>query len=103
MIGSENSPNRVTVTIMDRKFEVVCPPEQIKELHEAARHLDQLMRQTRDASNLVGIDRIAVISALNLSHQLIDIKRNNNDAIHDMSDRINKLQERVEQTLSDEL
>lgn len=100
---AQNKQNTVTVTLLDRKFDIVCPPDQVKDLHESARYLDEIMRQTRDNSNIVGTDRIAVISALNIAHEALALKRENEETVQKMSERINELQKRIEQTLTNEL
>jgi cell division protein ZapA len=57
------------------------------------------MRDIRDAGNIVGLDRIAVMAALNLAHELL--KRNRNDAIEsEVSERVREMRERVESALS---
>jgi len=100
---SNNSQHQVTVTLLDRKYDIVCPPEQVKALHEAARYLDQIMRQTKQSSNIISQERIAIISALNIAHELLAVKKDNEATVQQMSERITTLQERIEQTLSNEL
>jgi cell division protein ZapA len=57
------------------------------------------MRDIRDAGNIVGLDRIAVMAALNLAHELI--KRNRTEAVDsDVSERVRQMRERVESALS---
>lgn len=100
---SQNRQNTVTVSLLDRKFDIICPPERIRELQEAARYLDQVMRQTQESSQIIGLDRIAVISALNITYELLALKRENQTTVQQMSERIAALQEKIEQTLTDEL
>ena len=59
---------------MDRDFRINCPEENQSELTSAAKFLDDKMRDIRNASQnsgkVLGADRIAVIAALNIAHQL---------------------------------
>ena len=69
-----NSKNTLTVSILDREFRINCPPNSQHELTSAAQLLDEKMREIRNATNSSGqalaADRIAVIAALNIAHEL---------------------------------
>ncbi len=61
---------RVTVSILDKEYQVACEPEERSALLAAARSLDSRMRKVRNAGGLIGADRIAVMVGLNLCHEL---------------------------------
>lgn len=61
----------VTVRILEKEFCVACPVDERESLIASARFLDGKMRQIRDSRKVVGMDRIAVICALNLAHELL--------------------------------
>ena len=73
-----NSNNTLTVSILDRDFRINCPADSQHELTSAAQLLDEKMREISNASNnsgqVLGTDRIAVIAALNLAHELQQLK-----------------------------
>jgi cell division protein ZapA len=90
---------RVSVRILEKEYQVACLPEERSELLDSAEFLNGKMRDIRDAGNIVGLDRIAVMAALNLAHELL--KRNRNDAIESaVSERVKQMRERVESALS---
>ena len=60
----------VTVRVLDREYSVGCPPEEREGLLAAARTLDQRMREIRGNNRMAAIDRLAVLAALNLAHEL---------------------------------
>ena len=60
-----------SVTILDKEYQVACPPEQQAELLLSARHLDEQMRAIRSTGKVIGLERIAVMAALNISHELL--------------------------------
>ncbi len=66
----------VTVRIIDRDYTVACEPNEREGLLEAARLLDLRMRDIRSANRMAGIDRIAVLAALNLAHELLQSRHN---------------------------
>ena len=90
---------RVSVRILEKEYQVACLPEERSELLDSAEFLNGKMREIRDAGNIVGLDRIAVMAALNLAHELL--KRNRSDAIEsEVSERVRQMRERVESALS---
>jgi cell division protein ZapA len=68
------STQTVAVSILDREFLIGCSPEERPGLIAAASYLDGKMREVRAASRAQGIDRIAVLSALNIAHEFLQYK-----------------------------
>ena len=66
-----NLPNTVTVKILDKEYQVACPADQEAELTVSAKYLDKQMRNIRDTGKVIGLERIAVMAALNISHELL--------------------------------
>jgi cell division protein ZapA len=90
---------RVSVRILEKEYQVACLPEERSELLDSAEFLNGKMRDIRDAGNIVGLDRIAVMAALNLAHELL--KRSRSEALESgVSDRVREMRERVESALS---
>lgn len=65
-------PVAVTVSILDKEYKVACPSGEKHALIESAEYLDSKMREVRDSGNIIGAERIAVISALNITHELLN-------------------------------
>ena len=61
----------VTVHILDKEYQVACPEEQQAELVVSAKYLDKQMRTIRDTGKVIGLERIAVMAALNISYELL--------------------------------
>ena len=96
---SEERVTRVSVRLLDREYQVACPAEERADLLDSAEYLDTKMREVRDAGKVVGLDRIAVISALNLANELIKLRRNGSVVDSDLGSKIRTLRERVESAL----
>jgi cell division protein ZapA len=94
-----NTTNTLTVSILEREFRVNCPADSQDELTCAAKLLDDKMREISNASNtsgkVLGTDRIAVIAALNIAHQLQQLQRQ--QAL--VSEEIGRIDERLEEAL----
>lgn len=69
------SNNTVIVNILDKDYQVACPPEQQLGLKQAAKHLDEQMRTIRQSGKVIGVDRISVMAALNLSYETLQLKQ----------------------------
>lgn len=61
----------VTVSILDKDYQVSCKESEVAALQRSASFLDQKMREMKDASNVFGLDRLAVMAALNLTNDLL--------------------------------
>ena len=76
--GKSAPPDRsitLDVTILGREFKIACRESERTELMEAVAYLDRRMREIRDAGKVSGTDRIAVMAALNIAHDLLRTKR----------------------------
>ena len=96
---SEDRVTRVSVRLLDREYQVACPADERSDLLDSAEYLDSKMREVRDGGKVVGLDRIAVISALNLANELIKLRRNGSVVDSDLGSKIRTLRERVESAL----
>ncbi len=94
-------PVLVTVRILDREYRVACPPEEREDLMASARHLDQLMREIRDSGKVIGLDRIAVMAALNMAHELLELRREREGLSERIGARVRALQAKVEEALGE--
>ena len=70
--------NTVSVEMLDKEYQVACPPDEEQALESAARYLDQHMRDIRSTGKVIGLERVAIMAALNISHELLALKGGNN-------------------------
>ncbi|WP_022955113.1 cell division protein ZapA [Perlucidibaca piscinae] len=63
------------VFILDKAYKIACPPSEQDNLRRAANYLDRKMREIRGSGKIMGLDRIAVIAALNISHELLALRQ----------------------------
>ena len=61
----------VRVSILDKEYQVSCEAEEVSALQRSANYLDQKMREMKENSNVFGLDRLAVMAALNLTNDLL--------------------------------
>ena len=68
-----NKPSGVTINLLDKQYQIACPDEEREDLTLSARYLDQQMRNIKASGKVVGLDRIAIMAALNISHELLKL------------------------------
>lgn len=68
------------VLIMGREFRISCPDDERQSLLEAAAYLDRKMREIRESGKVIGVERIAIMAALNIAHDLLAARPAGQDA-----------------------
>lgn len=63
------------VFILDKAYKIACPPSEQDNLRRSAQYLDRKMREIRGSGRVLGLERIAVIAALNISHELLTLRQ----------------------------
>lgn len=71
---SESNPP-IKVQILGKEYPVSCGADEQHELLLAARYLDDKTREIRDGGRIIGTERIAVMAALNIAHELLQLKQ----------------------------
>ena len=84
---------------MDKEYVVACPYDERSALLDAAEFLNLRMREIRDSGKVVGLDRIAVMAALNLAHEFLKVRDRETRSDSGAGQRVRALRERVEGAL----
>ncbi|WP_456405434.1 cell division protein ZapA [Thiolapillus sp.] len=92
------SARTITVSIMDKEYRVACGPGEEDALLASALELDERMRSIRQTGKIIGTERIAVMVALNMAHELMS-KGSSDDADGSLERRMRNLQDQVEVAL----
>ena len=97
----------ISISIFDKSFKVSCPPDEVQALRDSANYLDKKMREVRSARTVMGLDRVAVMAALNIANELLsatkqrDSLKNEKESaaltLSDAEDRISALVETLKQ------
>jgi cell division protein ZapA len=94
-------PTTVSVKILEKEYQVACPEEEIDELAASARYLDAQMRSIRDSGKVLGLDRMAVMAALNISHDLLRLKNERTSVAAGLEHKAHELMQRVDNALTE--
>jgi cell division protein ZapA len=92
---------QISVRILDKEYQVACPASERTDLLDSAEILNQKMREIRDSGRVVGLDRIAVMAALNMANDLLRAQARDNLLEGDISDRLKHISDRVESVLGE--
>ena len=90
------------VTILDREFRVACPDDERSELLEAVAYLDRNMREIRDAGKITSVERIAIMAALNIAHELLTTRLGSGFDMSDFKRRMSSMQTAIDTVLADQ-
>jgi cell division protein ZapA len=92
----------VSVRILDKEYRVACKEDEREGLLASAQYLDRRMREIRQSGRVIGSDRIAVIAALNIAHELLEQRRAQDRNDEAIGQRIRSLQKKIELALKEE-
>jgi len=87
----------LSVHILDKDYQVSCPSSERESLKEAAAELDQRMRGIRQSGTVIGVERIAVMAALNLAHEVLSLSDKQEPVDQEL---LSNMLQRVENILS---
>lgn len=88
------------VTIMGREFRVACTDDERADLLRAVDYLDRKMCGIRDAGKVAGVDRIAIMAALNITHDLLKLQMPGGLDLGGLERRIRDMQATIDAALS---
>jgi cell division protein ZapA len=93
------STAQVSVRILDKEYQVACPANERTDLLDSAEVLNAKMREIRDSGRIVGVDRIAVMAALNMANDLLHAQARDRTLDGDVSSRLKLISDRVDSVL----
>ena len=64
----------LTISLLGREFRVACPEGEERQLQSAADYLNRKLKEVRDTGKVVGNERIAIMAALNIAHEMLSRK-----------------------------
>jgi cell division protein ZapA len=89
----------VTVSILDKDYQVSCKPDEVSALQQSARYLDKKMREIKSGSSILGLDRIAVMAALNIANDYLSENQKTESLVASQAREIAFLTGKLDQAL----
>ena len=90
----------VSVSILDKDYQVSCQPEEVSALQDSARYLDTKMREVKDNASVLGLDRIAVMAALNIANEFLSEANKGKSIVADQHRDIEQLAGKLDNALN---
>ena len=90
------------VSILGKSYRVSCADEERDELLEAVAYLDRRMREIREAGKVIGAERIAVMAALNIAHELLSTRLGAGFDLGELKRRIGHMQEVIDRAMAEQ-
>jgi cell division protein ZapA len=88
------------VNIMGREFRVACTDEEQHDLLKAVEYLNNKMRQIRDTGKVIGVERIAIMAALNITHEFLSTRVDGAFDIGEFKRRMSSMQATIDQVIN---
>lgn len=92
----------VVVTILGKEYQIACPEEEKPALIASAQMLHDSMEQIRSTGKVVGLDRIAVMAALNIAHDLLQIQNTEGEDSQETSRKLLLMKDKVSAFLEED-
>jgi cell division protein ZapA len=93
---SKPASEPVAVHILDREYTVGCEPDERDSLMAAAKLLDAKMREVRGGNRMAALDRVAVLAALNLAHELQQARNEGDRRDRELARTVGAMQRRLD-------
>ena len=90
----------VTIEILDKQYTVSCPPEEKEALLESARILNARLKEFRGGGKVIGTERMAVMTALNVIHEYTLLQRTQAQLSADVDGTLTRLRDKISQAIS---
>jgi cell division protein ZapA len=98
-VSERESARPLSVRILEKEYLIACAPDERTDLLDSAEFLNGRMREIRDSGKIVGLDRVAVMAALNLAHEVLRFRTHEAGSDQELGHRLKLLRERVESAL----
>ena len=101
METSANDP--VALRLIDREFLIACSPDEREGLLEAAGYLDRKMRELRANARAPSFERLAVLTAISVAHELITLRKKHDSQEQRVSDGLATLRHKLDVAFDSDL
>ncbi|HWI13821.1 MAG TPA: cell division protein ZapA [Burkholderiales bacterium] len=95
-------PKGLQINIMGREFRVACPENEQKGLLDAVDYLNKKMQEVRDNGKVIGLERIAIMTALNIAHEFLSTRVGGGFDIAEIKRRITDMETVIDHALSEQ-
>lgn len=88
-----------SIELLGKIYPIRCLESEIPGLQQAAAYLNQQMQDVQNSGKVINLERIAIISALNIAHQFLQFDQQKNSLMTTINKKIGQMQDRLDQAL----
>jgi cell division protein ZapA len=85
-----------SISILGKIYPIRCQESELHSLEQAAAYLNEQMMEVQDSGKVINLERIAIITALNITNQLLQQSQQKNNLMNKISQHLNRLQEKLD-------
>jgi cell division protein ZapA len=97
---STQTKGGLNASIMGREFRISCSEDEQKELLKSIEYLNNKMREIRDTGKVIGVERIAIMAALNITHEFLSTRVEGGFDVGEFKRRIFRMQATIDQAMN---
>jgi cell division protein ZapA len=90
----------VTIELLGKPYVIRCPESEVKSLQQAAAVVNQKMTEIQESGKAINLERIAIITALNIAHDYLQIDQHKSSIMTKINHRIAQLQDRIDSAIN---
>ena len=90
----------VEVTVLDRTLKIACKDDEKAQLLEAVEYLDAKMREVKGAGKVLSVERVAIMAALNIAHELLTMRQESGFDSEAFRRRMKTMADAIDQAMS---
>ena len=94
-----DKPITVTAKILSKEYTIACPANEREALEASVRHVDSQMQEIRNGGKVIGAERIAVMAAINIAHEMLKSQSQVQSIDIDVITRLDELQSKINDSL----
>jgi cell division protein ZapA len=99
-MNMSEGPNTVEVTLLGRTYRIACEEAERESLMQAVAYLDAKMNEIRKAGKVTGSERIAVMAALNVAHELLSVRLGSGFDLGKAKRRISAIESKIDAAIA---
>ena len=97
---SSQTKGGLDISIMGREFRIACAEDEQKDLIKATEYLNNKMRDIRESGKVIGVERIAIMAALNITHEFLSSRVEGGFDVGEFKRRIFSMQAAIDQAMN---
>jgi len=89
-----------TIEILGKPYSIKCPESELQSLQQAAEYLNQKMVEVQESGKAINLERIAIITALNVTYQLLQLDQQKSTLMTKINQRISHIQDKLDTAIN---